>query len=754
MFGLALSVLAALTTDPTAWPRPAASLGPDLEVARALGVGPKVPVDSRHLGPQALPPTDIRYRIDARLDPDTRTISARERVEWRNPSERTIESLPVHLYLNAFSHAGSTWFAGVPALRGASYERYLDAHPDLWGRIDIVSATRGEAALDVRPIQPNDGNPFDRSLAEIRLDRPLPPGETLTLDLEFTAKLPVPMARTGGFGDYFHVAQWFPKVGAWDPAGKRGVASSRWGARQFHGPTEFYANFADYDVTVEVPSGWAVVGTGEAQPIGTDESGWSRTRFTQDAVHDFAWVASNAIHVETHPFTPKGGGGEVAISYVVPTGREGQVERMRAITETSFDVLGARVGPYPYSTMKIVEPPMSALGSSGMEYPTLVTGLPSDPLLDWPQLGTRMSETTIAHEITHNYFYGLVANDEQQEAFLDEGFTSYWEAEIVATASRGTDDWATVFSLPRHLQDGSQRGFSRQLDRVREPILRRPAYLYYPATHTTQIYMRSAATLLTAANRFGQAPVDRLFAAYFARWRFRHPTSEDFFTLVDELGPPQMAAFLREAHLRPQLPDFAVEEATVQRFRPPLGHVPTPDGVVFVTRENQHDEALREVGLDPIAYESGDRLTALVHDPGFAREEAIVDGQVIRVPLAVERVEPRAGWEAQDGEFFVSHVMVRGPAWDHLPVTVRFTFADGVAVEDQWDARASWRGYRFLRSAPLDLVWIDPDKLIRVDANPDNNGRRLEPDTVHADRWTAMLSRVVELVVAGGALWL
>lgn len=749
MFGLAFSLVASLTVEP---PEPALAVEPAAVVPTL--VQPASSIDSRHIGPTELPPTDIRYEIFAELTPETRTIDGREHVSWRNPSTTTIDRVPLHLYLNAFRHAGSTWFSGSPALRGGDSTHHLDAHDDPWGYVEIASVHQGDQALVVEAIQPNDGNSFDRSLVEVRLAKPLRPGETLELEIEFRSRLPIPMARTGGFGHYFHIAQWFPKVGAWDPAGKRGVAQARWAARQFHGPTEFFADFARYEVTVDVPAGWTVVGTGESDPVAFDDTSRARTIFRQDAVHDFAWVASNAIHVETHPYTPGGGGNEIAISYVVPIGREHEVPRLRTIAETSFDVLGRRVGPYPYTTMTVVEPPFSAAESAGMEYPTLVTGLPSDPLFDWPQLAARLSETTVAHELTHNYFYGLVANDEQQEAFLDEGFTSYWEGEIVAAARGEKPDWARLFSLPLDGEDAAQRGLTSQLDTIREPMLRRPANMFYPGTHSTQIYSRTRATMATAANLFGQAAVDRLFATYFARWRFRHPTPADFFAVADEIGPPTMATFLREAYLQPQMPDYEVARAESHRFEPPLGHVPMPNETVLITRENRHDDAHREVGLDPIAKESGPMLTAIVQDPGYARAGDIVEGRVTRVPLEIRHQDARDDWEPEDDAYHESRVLLRGPGWRGLPVTVQFRFADGAVVEDDWDGQASWRSYRFVRNAPLDLVWIDPDKQIRLDADPDNNGRRVHPDLTHVDRWSAMLSRVIELVVLGGSLWL
>ena len=213
--------------------------------------------------------------------------------------------------------------------------------------------------------------------------------------------------------------------------------------------TEFYADFADYDVTIEVPEGFTVVATGEGQPQPATQPGHVRTRFVQRAVIDFAFVAGKDLHVERHPFSPQGGGPTIAITYVTPADTAHQVTRMRTAAEQTFDLLGARVGPYPFSTMTVVQPPWKGMRTAGMEYPTLVTGVPGDPLADLPGLERlRFIETTIAHEITHNYFQGLVATNEQLVAYLDEGFTSYWDSEIEKALAGGDPGYSLLFGHP------------------------------------------------------------------------------------------------------------------------------------------------------------------------------------------------------------------------------------------------------------------------------------------------------------------
>ena len=97
-------------------------------------------------------------------------------------------------------------------------------------------------------------------------------------------------------------------------------------------------------------------------------------------------------------------------------------------------------------------PTWRGIATSGMEYPTLFTGVPADPLMDFGPLSEfRAAELTIAHEFCHQYFYGIIGSNEFEEAFLDEGFTEHWGNQVVL---RNRTDEAAVAAviaiIPHH----------------------------------------------------------------------------------------------------------------------------------------------------------------------------------------------------------------------------------------------------------------------------------------------------------------
>ena len=99
----------------------------------------------------------------------------------------------------------------------------------------IEQLAAGPRAVPFAPIRPDDGNPLDESLVELRLPEPIAPRGTVDLDVAFEARLPYPTARTGGDRDYFFAGQWFPKIGAFEPIGVRGATEPRFAARQLPG---------------------------------------------------------------------------------------------------------------------------------------------------------------------------------------------------------------------------------------------------------------------------------------------------------------------------------------------------------------------------------------------------------------------------------------------------------------------------------------------------------------------------------------
>jgi hypothetical protein len=728
-------------------PRPHRRLGLLAASATLLAATPAAALD--------LPPQSLAYRIEVELDPTTRGLKGTEEIRWKNETGEAVSALPCHLYLNGFSHTKTTWMREAMGTR-VDVEDLLARDPDPWGHSDLVSVRQrlegGAKDAAFHPIQPDDGNPLDRSLVQIDLPSPVPPGGEVVLEIQFDARLPVPVARTGGARDYFFAAQWFPKLGVIELPGVRHAEKPRRAARQFHGPTEFYADFADYDVTISVPEGYLVGATGRAQgEPASDGKGRSRVRHVQRAVHDFAFVAGKSIAARTAHHAPAGGGPAVDVRVIVPAGMEHQIPAAQKAAFGALDVFGRRIGPYPYDVLTVVLMPSFAAGTAGMEYPTLITGIPADPLLDTPPLDKhRFQENVVIHEFGHQYFYGLLASHELDEAFLDEGFNSYWENEVQIELYGAEASLGHIVGMPLRVEDQRSFSISHNIDTMREPLRKSPSWLFAPSTWGKQIYTRPALSLANAANLHGKDRMDRVFAEYFRRFAFHHPDAEDFLGVAAETGGPELAAFLREAFAAPRIPNFTVTEATTVPYRAPLGRVPTEAGPVLITEESAAKNP--ELGLPPEAREPDGRVLVEIVDPGFFRETERRDGTVTRALLTPERGAPRPSHRG--GKFYDTTVRVEGPGWQGLPATVVLEFSDGAVIREAWDGRAGWRAYRIVRPAALVAVRIDPERKIVLDPKPQDNARAIEPDKKFTADWGLWMGALEQWIAGGASLWL
>jgi hypothetical protein len=693
-----------------------------------------------------LPETWISYEIEVQLDPETRRLDGRETIRWTNPSQTTLERMPLHLYLNGFSHERTTWMRGVPPGR-FDPDTLVDRFDNPWGWSEPTSIRRDGADVAWEPIRPDDGNLLDRSLIELVLDPPLAPGQTVELQIEFEARLPVPIARTGGRLDYFLVAQWFPKVSVMETAGVRGATEDRWNAHQFHGPTEFYADYADFDVRIGLPEGWNLVATGKAEPHEGASDGVVWHRYRQRAVHDFAFcTGSNMVDiVSTH--RPEGSTGDVEIHVFVPAGTEHQADRWLRSTQASLDVMSSIVAPFPYETLTVIYPPWWANATNGMEYPTLIVNGPGDPMLDTGLFSAvNIGEIITAHEFAHQYFYGMVGSNEFEEAYMDEGFTQYWGNRIMLDEYGEEAGVATI--LGRALSVLGMETMSLPSSRdLPQSIWSGDSYLARDGYKFSHFYGMVASTLTTAEGLFGRDTVDRVFAAYFDRWAFQHPRFESFLEVAREVGGEAFAEFILEAYTQTRQPDYRVDSLDSEVWERPRGRVVTSSGTI----EPDDEDAEPLVALDPAAYEEQGSVLAEVHDPGRSRTER---GGMWRETYVPEQGEPEEDWELDEEVFHASSVRVEGPGWDHLPVEIVFRFADGVTIREDWDGHSDYRLYRFVRAAPLSEVRIDPQGINLLDPDPANNARLREPDKDIPRDWSRWLGAVGQLLLEGMGQWL
>ena len=503
--------------------------------------------------PGALSPRNANYSIDVRLDHAARTMTGRAAIDWRNISAASATELQFHLYWNAWRNAESTW---MRERRMGGNREAVEAYA--WGSIDVKSIR--VAGVDLtsakRFIAPDDGNASDQTVMTVPLPAPVAPNETVDVAIEWTSKVPRPFARTGYVGGFYFIAQWFPKLGVLEDAG--------WNTHQFHSATEFYADFGVYDVRITVPGGWIVGASGRERARANNADGTTTHAYHGEDIHDFAWTTSpdlvEARQTFQHPTLPK-----VQMRLLLQPEHAGQEQRHFDATVACLASYGEWFGAYPYDYITIVDPAYQS-GSGGMEYPTLFTAGSR-----WiaPRAVTQPESVTV-HEAGHQFWYGIVATNEFEHAWLDEGLNTFATARTVDRAFNpnyysqryfgGFIPWVFTDIPVKRETDGNRLGGYRPAAESDAPAT--ASLRYWPATASAITYNKTALWLNTLEKHLGWPALQQAMAAYFARWKFRHPQPEDFFDAVSEAGGQDLTWFFDQAYRSSNTFDYGVQDFT------------------------------------------------------------------------------------------------------------------------------------------------------------------------------------------------
>ncbi|HSE49453.1 MAG TPA: M1 family metallopeptidase [Terriglobales bacterium] len=414
-----------------------------------------------------IPDPIVKYKIDARLDPKARTVKGHEVIVWRNHTSDSIPDLQFHTYLNAFKNNYSTFMREG----GASSRRVrFGKGDDAWGYIQIhsIKVDGQDLTAQLRYIQPDDGNPLDQTVAQVLLPKPIPANGSVTIEIEWTSKMPRLFARTGFHDNFFMVVQWFPKPGVYEAAGERHRVKGGWNCRQFHTSTEFFADYGSYDVNLTIPSDFELAATGTERSKKDNGDGTTTYNHYQEDVFDFAWTTQPKSQVmkivrmfkaservtpaELQEWARKTGAPldqmplqDVQVTLFIQREHSDQVERHFRAAFAGIKWFGLMYGKYPFDVLSVIDPPpFQGDGAGGMEYPTLITAGTDY----WAAKHRLDPEGVIVHEFGHQFWFHLVGNNEFEEAWLDEGFNSYSTGKVLEMEYGANQSYEELFGVP------------------------------------------------------------------------------------------------------------------------------------------------------------------------------------------------------------------------------------------------------------------------------------------------------------------
>ncbi len=540
---------------------------------------------------------DVDYTITAQLFPKEFKIEAKQTLIYTNNSPDTLKKVYFHLYLNAFQ-TGS--YMDIKGRTMGDYD-LVDLAEKEWGKQEIkVLKVDGQEVTDFK---------IDNTILELDLPEPLLPGGKVEFYIEFTDQVPVDGGRMGRRGKHYDIAQWYPKIAVYDHKG--------WHNDQYLPFGEFYGDFGNYKVEFTFPKDYIVGHTGvllnqeeiypdlpkatgdtvlidilkkykekkdtlqkeivvkpeknHGENIKENNSSSSSDTIPKDTtsaqepetvtwkmyaenVHDFALTADPNYIWDRAQWE------DVTINALYTKESKKYWEKNAAwFTKFCIQFYSQTFGRYPYDHYTTA----AANVGGGMEYFNLT--------FINKRIGNPYNHGlfgVIAHEIGHNWFYGLIGSNETKQPFMDEGFTTFATILALETYYGRYDNeytWKKWHQKTFYSNDDdrarSARSYIGYAKRGLDEATDTPADKFLnPGAMRIGSYAKTASVLFMLQYVLGDSVFDYGMKEYFRRWHYRHPYVEDFQKVMEEVSGQKLDWFFKEWFQRTYTCDFGIKK--------------------------------------------------------------------------------------------------------------------------------------------------------------------------------------------------
>jgi hypothetical protein len=462
------------------------------------------------------------YTINVRVDPATQTLTGTETIALANNSPDPLRQISLRLDHNIFRTRvpfASSWLPGE--ITDGMVITKLVVNGDTLDASTIPSTGRASAGAGKAT-----ASNLDRTLGVIMLPTPIAPKSRATLEIGWRVKLPAGPGRghrmVQRLGDYlFQPTQWYPRIAVYDDL--RG-----WDLNEYLGPSEFYNNFGRFDVSIDVPAGWIVSGTGVLQNpeqvytatarqrlshvlesddlvtiVGEDEFGPGKAtvagdrlvwHLVADQVNDFAWATSNKYILKATRATIPGKG-PIPLYVVHTPERAGQYRMAAQNARHALEFYSKLWAPYPFPQFTLQDGP-----SDGMEYPMVINS----------------SQGAADHEAGHQWWPMMVSNNETWYGWMDEGFNQYMNILSDADAAKQVPNL-----------NGEGQSYGRSSGNESEPPMMWNANFGGPSYSFTT-YGKTPLMLSMLGGVVGDENVQKAMSNYAKVWAFKHPSPWDY----------------------------------------------------------------------------------------------------------------------------------------------------------------------------------------------------------------------------------
>lgn len=507
---------------------------------------------------------EVNYQIQVSLNANDKTLKGFEKLTYVNNSPDTLRFIWFHLWPNAYKNDKTAYCN--QSLENGTTKFYFSKEEERGYINQLNFSVNGENATT----EPHEKH---IDIVKVLLPSPLPPKQSVVISTPFFVKLPYIFSRAGFEGNNVYATQWYPKPAVYDSKG--------WHEMPYLDQGEFYSEFGKFEVEIIVPENYIVAASGELQnkeqleklkTIGkqkVEEQAVYKAFFqkqkqliqeakqqlaknkTQKKViikpeenkitpstkttsylyqisnaHDFAWFASPEFIVQYDTVQL-----QTKIVDVFAFFRPKHLSTWKFANTYTKDGLkhySNWIGEYAYNTATTVCGIANDF-SGGMEYPsiTLIT----------TQGGGKELDETIVHEIGHNWFYGVLASNEREHAWMDEGMNTYYQKRYMDEKYKNSSELEKTGKafIDNRIPDDMEKLVIKSLKGIQKyQAIDLPAEKYGYINYAISVYMAGAIWMSDLEKQLGTTTFDSCMKRYYNNWQFKHPYPEDFKKVVEQ----------------------------------------------------------------------------------------------------------------------------------------------------------------------------------------------------------------------------
>lgn len=481
----------------------------------------------------------VNYKINVQLNDQEHSLKGFEEINYFNNSNDTLHFIWFHIWPNAYKNETTAF--SEQFLKNGRKDFYFSTESEK-GFINSLDFTSDNENLKISP------HPKNIDIIKVMLKNPLLPHKSVLISTPFYVKLPYNFSRSGHVAQDYQITQWYPKPAVYDKDG--------WHEMPYLDQGEFYSEFGNYEVQITVPENYIVASTGELdnkeelehlksfgktslkeQSIYKQYQSFitnSKNKFIsidsfriptsnklktlvykQNNIHDFAWFASKTFLVEYDTIIINKNIIDV-FSFFNPSSIsswQNSVEYAKA----GLKKYSEWIGNYPYKIVSIVQGNKNE-SSGGMEYPTIT-------LITTEEKGQDL-DATIVHEVGHNWFYGMLANNERKHPWLDEGVNTFYQKryELEKYGSYSFTNKMSSFFRNRLPDDIEELMLNSMFKFSKDQPIETSSEDFTMINYGLIAYIKASRWVKSLENFLGRNVFDDCMKNYFTQWQFKHVT--------------------------------------------------------------------------------------------------------------------------------------------------------------------------------------------------------------------------------------